>query len=169
MATQKQTAALNQLRAEKRAKSKAAAAHVESTQPDPAAASIEELVAGLALPNPARVVVGVIISLFASFSVGYGIGMLMSYALAGISLLVGSALLSFVLSVFVWIVGIWAAFNAGAYVGSKVFASVVMPEGLASRSYESVAQASVSAKNTVVGWFKPRAKIVDVSNGAYVA
>lgn len=159
-----QQAELKRMRAEKRAQSKAAKAsvakHVEAVQPDPSAASIEDLIADLKLPSAKRVLVGFILGIAAAFSVGYGIGMLLAYALAGIMTLTATAWIAFALSVVVWAIAIYASWKIGGVVGGKVFSSVVMPEGLASRSYESVANAAGSAKSKVGGWFSSSKDIV---------
>lgn len=167
---------VEQLRAERAAyeaqleqlSAQAAAAHAQATQPQPQHAHIEALFDGVQFPSATRVIVGMLLGLAASFTVGYGIGMLMAYALAGIATLTSSALLAFMLSVVVWVLGLYAAWKVGGYVGGKVFASVVLPEGLASRSYASVANAASNAKASVGGWFESKPRSIKEFTGAFV-
>lgn len=147
-----------------RAAQKAAAQHVEAAQPDVLHANIEDLIGNM--PSAGRVVVGFILALTASVMVGYGIGMLMVYALAGIATLTGAAWLAFTLSVLVWVIGLYSSWKLGGWVGGKVFSSVVLPEGLASRSYEAVKNGVKSTKDNVVGWFSERPSIAQYS-GAF--
>lgn len=156
----------------------AAAAHVEAVQPEALHADIDALVADLPLPSAKRVIIGILLGLAASFSVGYAIGLIMVYAIAGIMVLTSSPALAFCLSVLAWIISFIACWKIGGFVGGKVFASVVMPEGLASRSYESVANAVGatgsaisgavdSVKSRVTGWFTS-APVVEFT-GAHTA
>jgi hypothetical protein len=88
--------------------------------------------------------------------------------LAGIAALTGAAWISFTLAVAAWLIALYAGWKLGKYVAGKVFASTVMPEGLVSRSYESVASGAASAKQNVVGWFSTsKAKAVEQFNGAH--
>lgn len=148
-------AQLKQARAEVRARRKAerdaAAAHAQAHQPE-AASNIEALFTDeVQLPSWKRVVVGLVLGLVAAGGVGYGIGMIMAYCLAGIATLTAGAAMTFVLSALVWIIGIYASWKIGGWVGGKVFASVVLPEGLASRSFASLAGAVTGAKDRVSG------------------
>jgi len=112
-----------------------AAAHAAKVQPAAQHAPVDEVDAELeafmaSLPGPGRVVIGAMFGLAAAGAVGYGISLIMSYALAGIVTLTGSAALAFMLSAIVWVLGIYATWKIGGYVGSKVFASIVLPDGL---------------------------------------
>ena len=91
----------------------------------------------------------------------------MAYALAGIMVLTSTAWIAFTLSVLVWVIGLYAAWKVGGYIAGRVFASVVLPEGLASRSYESVANAAANTKTTISGWFSEKRNVVDQFTGAY--
>lgn len=152
-----QQAELKRLRAEKRAQAKAAkanvAAHVAGVQPEVTHTDIEMLMDGIELPSVKRVLVGFILGVAAAGATGYGISVLLAYALAGIMVLTAAPWLAFVLSALAWVIAIYAGWKLGGYVGGKVFASVVMPEGLASRSYASVVNAVTGAKQNVVGMF----------------
>lgn len=171
MATQKQLEAaraeVKAIRAAKAAKTRAAnkalkaqaAAHVNTVQPDAAHVNVEQLFGG-ELPNWKRVTVGFVLGLLASGAVGYGIGLIMAYALAGIATLTGSAALAFTLSAIVWVLGIYAAWKIGGWIGGKVFASVVLPEGLAAKSYESLANGVGSARARVAGWLEAKPLVV---------
>jgi len=130
-----------------KARTARAAAHAKKVQPEAQHASIEELMADIALPSPTRVIVAAILGLAAAGAVGYGISLVMAYALAGIMTLTGSAALAFALSAAVWVLGIYATWKIGGYVGGKVFSSVVLPDGLASRCYESLAGAVRGVKS----------------------
>lgn len=132
-----------------------AAAHVAKVQPEVQHAEVDETDAELAafmaaLPSPGRVVVGALLGLASAIGVGYGIGMIMAYALAGIATLTGSAALAFMLSALVWVLGIYATWKIGGYIGSKVFASVVLPDGLVSRCCASLSLGFGGMKNAVV-------------------
>jgi hypothetical protein len=161
-----QQAALRTMRAEKAARTRAsnkqakAAAHAETVQPEVVHASIDELMADIELPSAKRVLVGVILAIAASFATGYAIGMLLSYAIAGILTLTATAWVAFTLTVLAWIIAIYATWKVTGIVAGRVFASVVMPEGLASRSYESVANASGEAKSKMLGWFSSAKEVV---------
>lgn len=173
-----QQAELKRLRAEKAAATRrsnkaaldamtvqvSAAEHAKAAQPEASAADIEDLMADLNLPSGKRVLVGLVLALGSAFSVGYGIGMLLSYAIAGILVLTSTAWIAFTLTVLAWIIAIYASWKIGGYVGGKVFASVVLPDGLASRSWAAVAGGTksattslgdgvASARNKVGGWF----------------
>lgn len=177
-----QQAALKQARADKRAKNKEAKLleaakpsvkeHVETTQPDAEHVNIEDLFDGITFPSPRRVIAGVLLGIAAAFCVGYGIGMLIAYALAGILTLTASPAIALALSVITWLLGIYASWKLGGYIGGKVFASVVLPEGLAARSYESVAGAvsstASSVKNKVGGWFTAK-PVEPAFTGAHAA
>jgi hypothetical protein len=159
---QAQQAELKRMRAAKRAQAKAArveavkpsaAEHAESVQPDPLHAAIDDLFADVEFPSARRVLVGFILGIACSAVVGYGIGMLLAYALAGIMLLTSTAWIAFTLTVLAWIIALYAAWKIGGYVGGTVFSSVVLPTGLAARSAASVSNACGSAKNKIGGWF----------------
>lgn len=155
----------------KRKQKEAAAAHAASVQPQTEHVNVEDLFAGVALPSWKRVVVGLVLGLAASCTVGYGIGMLMAYALAGIATLTASAGMAFVLSVLVWALGLYAGWKLSGYIGGKVFASVVLPDGLASKSYDSVANAANEVKAKVGDWFKskPIVQQAQAFTGAHAA
>ena len=132
----------------------AAAKHAASVQPDAAApdmAMLDRLINNP--PSGTRVLVGFILAIMASGAVGYGIGCLLSYALAGITVLVGPGLIAFMLTVASWIIAIYAAWKIGGWVGGKVFSSVVLPDGLAASSIDAVSNTFSSARSTVGGWF----------------
>lgn len=129
-----------------------AAQHAKTVQPEPAAAPLEDMLADFTLPSWKRVAVGIVLGLAGAVVVGYGIGMLMAYALAGIATLTASAGIAFVLSVLVWVIGIYSSWKIGGWVGGKIFGSVVLPEGLAARSAASVSNAASDVK----GWFSNR-------------
>lgn len=139
----------------------AAAKHAASVQPDAAAAdmaALEKLMNNP--PSGVRVLVGFILAIMSSFTVGYGIGCLLAYALAGITTLVGAGLAAFMLSTISWIIAIYAAWKVGSWVGGKVFSSVVMPDGLASTSIDAVSNMFGNAKSTVGGWFTSKPAVV---------
>lgn len=142
-----------QLRAERLARDaqEAAALHAAS-MPQAVHANIEDLLGDIELPSWKRVACGIVLGLLAAGGVGYGIGMLMAYALAGIATLTGGAALAFILSVIVWVLGIYASWKIGGWIGGKVFASVVLPDGLASRSMASLSNAVHGAGD----WFTTR-------------
>lgn len=165
-----QQAELARLRAEKAAKTRAAnkaakagvAAHIAGVQPEASAADIEQLVSELQLPSPKRVLVGFLLGVAAAGSVGYGIGMLLAYAIAGIVTLTSTAWIAFALTVVAWALALYAGWKIGGRVGGAVFSSVVMPEGLASRSYASVAGAAGDAKDSLARLFtSSKAKVVE--------
>lgn len=168
-----QQAELKRLRAEKRAKARAA----QQTKPecvvqrdealdDIAHADISSMFADL--PSPKRVLVGFVLGVMSAGLTGYGIGTILTYALAGIAALTGAAWIAFALSVLAWVIALYAAWKIGGYVGGKVFSSVVLPDGLASRSYESLANAGSDARSKVVGWFgKTKVAAVEQFNGAH--
>lgn len=170
-----QQAVLKQMRADKRAKNAAAkadrieaervAAHCTATQDEILHADIDTLMSDFALPSPKRVLVGFILGVAASFTVGYGIGMVLSYVLAGILVLTSTAWIAFVLSALAWVVAMVAAWKIGGYVGGKVFSSVVLPDGLASRSYESVAGAAGSVGSRIGGWFSSTKDVAQAKLG----
>jgi hypothetical protein len=158
MATKAQLAAAQKDIAAQRAKrgesTARAAAHARKVQPEVQHADVEadaELEAFMAsLPGPGRVIVGAILGIASATAVGYGIGMIMSYALAGIATLTGSAALAFMLSAVVWILGIYATCRIGGYVGSKVFGSVVLPDGLVSKCCASLSLGFGGMKDVVI-------------------
>lgn len=166
---------LRQARAEvrqrKKAEREATAAHAQGVQPDPAHVDVEQLFDNdVSLPSWKRVTVGLILGLASAFSVGYGIGMLMAYCLAGIATLTTSAALALALSALVWIIGIYATWKIGGWVGGKVFASVVLPEGLAARSAASISNAVGGAKDRVAGVFSGSSTVqrAQAFTGAYM-
>ena len=129
-----------------------AAAHARKVQPEVQHAEVEDedFDAFMAsLPSPGRVVVGTLLGIASAIGVGYGIGMIMAYALAGIATLTGSAALAFMLSALVWMLGIYATWRIGGYVGGKVFASVVLPDGLVSRCCASLSLGFGGVKDAV--------------------
>lgn len=143
-------AALAKTVAEEKAKFAAYAAE----QAKPAAATFEELGLGdFEIPSWKRVLVGFILGVASAGAVGYGIGMVAAYCIAGIMMLTTSAGIALFMSFLVWLIAIYASWKIGSYVAGKVFSSVVMPDGLASRSFESVSNAASGAKSTVSGWF----------------
>lgn len=180
MATKKQLEAARQefnarkaaKAAETRAKNKAAklqaAAHAQVQQPDPLHVEIDDLMAQFENISATRVLVGVVLSLAAAGAVGYGVGLIMAYALAGIVTLTGAAWITFALSAVVWVLGIYSAWRLGGYIGGKVFSSVVLPDGLASRSYDVVADSVSGAKARVSSWFAPRIEAAKEFTGATI-
>lgn len=129
-------------------------AAAEASRPKPAAATFEELGLGdFEIPSWKRVLVGFILGVASAGAVGYGIGMVAAYCIAGIMMLTTSAGVALFMSFLVWLLAIYASWKVGGYVAGKVFSSVVMPDGLASRSFESVSNAASGAKSTVSGWF----------------
>lgn len=162
-------AARAEVRARRKAERDAAAAHAQAHQPE-AASNIEALFAEeVQLPSWKRVVVGLVLGLVAAGGVGYGIGMIMAYCLAGIATLTAGAAMTFVLSALVWIIGVYSAWKIGGWVGGKVFASVVLPEGLASRSFASIAGAITGAKDRASNALNtPLKQHADNFTGAFV-
>jgi hypothetical protein len=158
-----QQAELERLRAAKQAEQKVeapapevapqVAAHAAAVQPEAAHVNVEDLMAGFELPSIKRVLVGAILGIAAAGAVGYGIGCVLAYAIAGIAVLTATAWIAFALSVLAWIVALYAGWKLGGYIGGKVFSSVVLPEGLASRSYASIVEAVTGAKQRAVGLF----------------
>lgn len=143
--------------------------HVEAVQPEAVHADIESMINDMRLPSATRVIVGAILGLAAGGAVGYGVGTLMAYALAGIATLTGSALMAFALSALVWVLGIYAGWKLSGWIGGKVFSSVVLPEGLAARCYDSLAGAVSGTKAAVVdSWNETRtAQRIDAFTGAF--
>lgn len=125
-----------------------AAQHVQEVQPEPAAADVGSIFENL--PSPSRVIVGFVLGLAAAGATGYGVGTLMSMALAGIATLTGSAALAFMLTALTWVLGIYAGWKLSAWAGSKVFSSIVLPDGLVSRCCDSLALGASGVKNAVV-------------------
>lgn len=147
---------LKRMRAEKTAKTRSEnkkAKAVVHAQPEVLHANIEDLMSGFEMPSVKRVLIGTVLGIAAAGATGYGIGTLLAYALAGIMTLTATAWVAFVLSVLAWAIALYAGWKLGGYVGGKVFASVVLPEGLASRSYASVVDAMSGAKQRAVGLF----------------
>jgi hypothetical protein len=133
---------------EQREREAQAAQHAQA-MPQPVHADNEDLIGSFELPSWKRVVVGIVLGLTGAGFVGYGIGMIMAYALAGIATLAGTGAIAFILSVLVWVIGIYASWKIGGYVGGKIFASVVLPDGLASRSMASLSNAVSGAGDRV--------------------
>lgn len=149
-----QLAAARKQAAELKAKREAQAAAHAAAQPQPAAATFEELGLGdFEIPSWKRVLIGFVLGVASAGAVGYGIGMVAAYCIAGIMMLTTSAGIALFMSFLVWLLAIYASWKVGGYVAGKVFSSVVMPDGLASRSFESVSNAASGAKSTVSGWF----------------
>lgn len=123
-------------------------AHVESVQPEAVAADVTSIFDNL--PSPARVIVGFVLALAAAGATGYGVGTVMSMALAGIATFTGSALLGFMMTVLVWVLGIYAGWKLSAWAGKTVFTSIVMPEGLISRCCASLSLGAQGVKAAVV-------------------
>ena len=92
-------------------------ARVQANQPGAMHVNVEDLMAQFDGISTTRVIIGFVLALASSFTVGYGIGMLMSYALAGIMTLTGTAWIAFTLSVIVWVLGLYSAWKIGGYVG----------------------------------------------------
>lgn len=158
---------VKQIRARRKAEKKAVEEHIAAVQPEPVAASVEDMIADIQLPSARRVMVGIVLSAFAAFGTGYGIGIILSYILAGITLFFGAGLIAFILQALAWIAAVIGAWKAGGWVAGKVFSAVVLPEGLASQSFASVSGAASDAKARVAGWFKT--KSVEPFTGAHVA
>lgn len=147
-----------------------------AAQPQPAAANTDAMAFDISalediqLPSWKRVLCGAILGLAAAGTVGYGIGCIMGYALAGVATLVGAGALAFCLNVLIWVLGIYSAWKVGGWVAGKVFSSVVLPDGLAARSIDSMSNAASDLK----GWFtsKPAVQRVaaarDAFNGTHV-
>lgn len=144
-----------ELKAKREAEEAAKVAAHAAAQAQPVAATLDEL--GLDdyefdLPWK-RVAIGFVLGVASAGAVGYGIGMIAAYCIAGIMTLTTSAGIALFLSFTVWLLAIYASWKIGGWVGGKVFASVVLPDGLASRSAESISDAARGAKNTVASWF----------------
>lgn len=152
-----QLAAAREQAAEIKAKREAQAAAHAAEQAKPAAATPEELGIGIELdfeiPSWKRVLVGFVLGVASAGAVGYGIGMVAAYCIAGILTLTTSAGIALFMSFLVWLLAIYASWKIGGYVAGKVFSSVVLPDGLASRAAASVSNAASGAKSTVSGWF----------------
>lgn len=129
------------------------AAHAQAVQPEAAHVNVEDLMADFKLPSIKRVLIGALLGIASAASVGYGIGCALSYALAGIVTLTAAPFIAFALSVLAWVIALYAGWKLGGYIGGKVFSSVVMPDGLAARSYASVMDAVTGAKDRAVGLF----------------
>lgn len=158
-------AALAKTVAEEKAKFAAYAA-----QPKPAAATFEELGLGdFEIPSWKRVLVGFILGVASAGAVGYGIGMVAAYCIAGIMMLTTSAGIALFMSFLVWLLAIYASWKIGGYVGGKVFASVVLPDGLASRAAASVSNAASDAKSAVAGWFTSKPAVAQFTGAHKVA
>lgn len=144
-----------ELKAKREAEEAAKVAAHAAAQPQPVAATDDELKFELdfELPSWKRVLVGFILGVASAGAVGYGIGMVAAYCIAGIMMLTTSAGIALFMSFLVWLLAIYASWKIGGYAAGKVFSSVVMPDGLASRSFESVSNAASGAKSTVSGWF----------------
>lgn len=147
-------------------KAKLDAQHKAKVEDEILHAEIEALAADL--PSWRRVLVGFVLGIGAAFAVGYGIGMLLAYCLAGIMTLTASVAMQFVLSVIAWAIGLYASWKVGGYVGGKVFASVVLPDGLVGKSYDSVANACGEARDKVKGWFTSKPAVAQFT-GAHPA
>lgn len=128
-----------------------------AAQPKPAAATPEELGIGIELdfelPSWKRVLVGFVCGIAVAGAAGYGIGLIAAYCIAGIMTLTTNAALALISSFIVWLLAVYASWKIGGWIGGKVFASVVLPDGLASRAAASVSNAASDAKSTVAGWF----------------
>jgi hypothetical protein len=122
--------------------------HVANVQPEAAAADIGSLFENL--PSPSRVIVGFVLALAAAGATGYGVGTVMSMALAGVATFTGSALLGFCMTALVWILGIYAGWKLSAWAGRAVFTSIVLPEGLVSRCCASLSLGAQGIKEAVV-------------------
>jgi hypothetical protein len=152
-------AELDRMRAAKEAEAKVqtpapeVAAHAQAVQPEAAHVNVEDLMADFKLPSIKRVLIGALLGLASTAAVGYGIGCVLSYALAGIVTLTAAPFIAFALSVLSWVIALYAGWKLGGYIGGKVFSSVVMPDGLAARSYASVMDAVTGAKDRAVGLF----------------
>jgi hypothetical protein len=140
--------------------SEALRAKVAAAQPQPAAATADELAFDFDLPSWKRVLVGFVLGISTAGATGYGIGMIAAYCIAGIMTLTTSAGLALFMSFLVWLIAIYASWKIGGWVGGKVFASVVMPDGLASRSIDSVSNAASNAKSAVAGWFTSKPAVM---------
>jgi hypothetical protein len=182
-----QQAELARLRKEKRAKNKLAReqaaaaemganmikenvtklqAHVNKLE-KPLHVDVEELIGDIELPSAKRVILGIVLGALSAGGFGYSIAMIASYAIAGIMTLTGATWLAFALSILVWALAVYASWKLCGRIGGAVFASVVLPDGLASRSYESLSNAAGSAKSKVTGWFSR--KEVEQFTGAHAA
>ena len=142
-----------------------------AAQPKPAAATPEELGIGFdfELPSWKRVLVGFVLGVASAGAVGYGIGMVAAYCIAGIMTLTTSAGLALFMSFTIWLLAIYASWKIGGYVAGKVFASVVLPDGLASRAAASVSNAASDAKNAVAGWFTSKPAVAQFTGAHKVA
>lgn len=160
-----------ELKAKREAEEAAKVASHAAAQAQPAAATLDEL--GLSdydfdLPWK-RVAVGFVLGIVTAGAAGYGIGMIAAYCIAGILTLSTSAGVALFLSFLVWLIAIYASWKIGGYVGGKVFASVVLPDGLASRAAASMSDAASGAKNTVASWFGAgKEKVSATFSGAHV-
>lgn len=149
-----QQAELKRLRAEKRAKAKAVAEHVETVQPEVEHADIKSFMDGLDIPTPKRLLVGFILSIAVAGAVGYVTGIVLSYVIACIAVLGAGALVTFLLTALAWIIAVFASVRIGHTIGGTVFQSTVSCDGAINRSYTSVSNVVANAKSKVLGFFK---------------
>lgn len=142
-----------------------------AAQPKPAAATPEELGIDFdfELPSWKRVLVGFVLGVATAGAAGYGIGMIAAYCIAGIMTLTTSAGIALFMTFLVWLIAIYASWKVGGWVGGKVFSSVVMPDGLASRAAASVSNAASDAKSAVAGWFTSKPAVAQFSGAHKVA
>lgn len=166
-----QLAAAREQAAEIKAKREAQAAAAAAAQPKPAAATPEELGIDFdfELPSWKRVLVGFVLGVATAGAAGYGIGMIAAYCIAGIMTLTTSAGIALFMSFLIWLLAIYASWKVGGWVGGKVFSSVVMPDGLASRAAASVSNAVGDAKSTVASWFTSKPAVAQFTGAHKVA
>lgn len=122
-------------------------AHVNNVQPEAAGADLGSLFENL--PSPSRVIIGFVLALATAGATGYGVGTVMSMALAGVATFTGSALLGFCMTALVWVLGIYAGWKLSTWAGKAVFTSIVMPEGLISRCCASLSLGAAGIKDAV--------------------
>lgn len=160
-----------ELKAKREAEEAAKVAAHAAAQPQPVAATDDELKFELdfELPSWKRVLVGFVLGVATAGAAGYGIGMVAAYCIAGIMTLTTSAGIALFMSFTIWLLAIYASWKVGGWVGGKVFASVVLPDGLASRAAASVSNAASGAKSAVAGWFTSKPAVAQFTGAHKVA
>jgi hypothetical protein len=112
--------------------------------------AVDMLMEGYEFPSWKRIVCGVIAGIIVAAGAGLLIGLIGSYAIAGVLALTGSAVLAWC----VYILTLIISFFVGGKVGSKVGGYVISGD---------IDRHASAAKNKVLGWFKakPEVQIVE--------